>query len=237
MPIPHHAQERQSVPSPELVVEGLEHRFDPAGPPLLEIAAFALEPGARVALTGPSGAGKTTLAHLLVGIEPIRKGRVRWGPTALEGLTEAARDRFRRERVGLVFQDFHLVPGLSVLDNVLVSAWFAAWRPDPERVERARALLARCAVPVAGRRVDDLSRGERQRVAVARALLNRPPILMADEPTASLDPVAGGRVIDLLLEGAAETGATLLAVTHDRALIERLQATWRLERGRLERIA
>ena len=146
-----------------------------------------------------------------------------------------ARDAWRRRHVGLVFQDFHLVPGLSIRGNVLVSCWFDAWRADAVLVERAEALLDRCAVPTAGRRVAELSRGEQQRVAVARAILRRPPLVVADEPTASLDAASGARVIELLVEARA-AGATLLTVTHDPALIAAMGMVLHLEHGRLERV-
>jgi putative ABC transport system ATP-binding protein len=186
-----------------------------------------------VALTGPSGSGKTTLAYLLTGIEPVQEGSVRWGGVELRGLSERERDRWRREHVGFVFQDFHLVPGLTIEGNVLVTCWFRQLRPTPAEQERALALLDGFGVPRAGRRVTDLSRGEQQRVAIARAMLRQPPILVADEPTASLDATAGAKVIELLLAAARESGATLLAVTHDPALIEAVDRVLRLERGRL----
>jgi putative ABC transport system ATP-binding protein len=126
---------------------------------------------------------------------------------------------------------------LSVRDNVLVSCWFDAWRAEPALVERAGTLLDRCAVPTAGRRrVTDLSRGEQQRVAVARALLRRPPLVIVDEPTASLDAASGERVIALLTQGVREAGATLLAVTHDPALIAAMGTVYHLEHGRLDQL-
>ena len=161
---------------------------------------------------------------------------MRWGETDLARLGEGARDAWRRRNVGFVFQDFHLVPGLSILNNVLVSCYFDGLRPDPAVAERAAALLDAFAVPTARRRVVDLSRGEQQRVAVARALLRRPPVVVADEPTASLDAATGEQVIELLVQGAREVGATLLAVTHDAALIAAVDAVHHLEHGRLDRV-
>lgn len=201
---------------------------------MVELTSLDVPPGSTLALTGPSGSGKTTLAYLLTGIEPVRQSTVHWGDTDLAALSEGERDVWRRHHVGFVFQDFHLVPGLSILDNVLVSCWFDALRPDPTLVERAKALLAAFAVPTTHRGVADLSRGEQQRVAVARALLRRPPVLVADEPTASLDAASGDRVIELLLEGARATGATLLAVTHDPALVAAVGTVYHLEHGRLD---
>jgi putative ABC transport system ATP-binding protein len=219
-----------------LVAEGLRHAYQPGQPPVVDLDRLEVAPGAMAALTGPSGSGKTTLAYLLTGIEPVRQGAVRWGGTDLAQLPESARDAWRRRHVGFVFQDFHLVPGLSILRNVLVSCYFDQLRPDPALAERAGALLDAFAVPTAGRGVGDLSRGEQQRVAVARALLRRPPVVVADEPTASLDAASGARVIELLLEGARSAGATVLAVTHDPDLIGAVETVYRLERGRLDRV-
>jgi putative ABC transport system ATP-binding protein len=219
-----------------LVAEGLRHAYQPGQPPVVDLDRLEVAPGVTVALTGPSGSGKTTLAYLLTGIEPVRQGAVRWGGTDLARLGEGERDTWRRRHVGFVFQDFHLVPGLSILRNVLVSCYFDRLRPDPALVERAGALLDAFAVPTAGRQVGDLSRGEQQRVAVARALLRRPPVVVADEPTASLDAASGGRVVELLVRGVREVGATLLAVTHDPALIAAVDAVHHLEHGRLDRV-
>jgi putative ABC transport system ATP-binding protein len=213
-------------------VAGLIHRYG-AAEPAVAIDRIGIAPGTAVALTGPSGSGKTTLAYLLTGIEPVQEGSVRWGGVELRGLSERLRDRWRREHVGFVFQDFHLVPGLTIEGNVLVTCWFRQLRPTPAEHERALALLDGFGVPRAGRGVTDLSRGEQQWVAIARAMLRQPPILVADEPTASLDTAAGAKVIELLLAAARESGATLLAVTHDPALIEAVDQVLRLERGRL----
>jgi putative ABC transport system ATP-binding protein len=143
---------------------------------------------------------------------------VRWGTTDLATLPEAARDAWRRQHAGFVFQDFHLIPGLSILGNVLVTCWFDHWRADPVMTERAGELLDRFGVPSSGWQVQKLSRGEQQRVAIARALPRSPAILIADEPTASLDAKSGGAVIEILLDQARQTAATLLVVTHDPEL-------------------
>jgi putative ABC transport system ATP-binding protein len=220
---------------PHLSAFDLRHAYQPGQPPVIELDQLELPIGATVALTGPSGSGKTTLAYLLTGIERVQHGSVRWGGTELAARSESARDAWRREHVGFVFQDFHLVPGLSVEANVLVTCWFAGWRPPPAARERARALLGAFGVPTDRRHVDDLSRGERQRVAIARALLRKPPILVADEPTASLDAANGRAVIDLLIREARTSDATFLAVTHDPALIEACATVLHLDHGRLER--
>jgi len=223
-----------SEAAPSLVASGVRHAYGQGHPPVVDLDRLELPAGAAVALTGASGSGKTTLAYLLTGIERVQAGSVRWGETDLAALSERARDAWRRERVGFVFQDFHLVPGLSIRDNVLVTRWFAGWRPDAAARTRARALLDAFEVP-SDRQVTDLSRGEQQRVAIARALLHEPRILVADEPTASLDARSGEAVIGLLLREAREAGATFLAVTHDPALIEACTSALHLDHGHLER--
>ena len=202
---------------------------------VLDIAALSVEAGDLVGVTGPSGSGKTSLLYALTGIESVERGSVVWGEVDLAHLGEAARDRWRRRHVGLVFQDFHLIPGLSVEDNVLVSAFFARARVPGALRARAGSLLQRVGAPTARRGVETLSRGEQQRVALARALLHDPPILVADEPTASLDRMTGQAAIGLLLDRVADGARTLIAVTHDPAFLERLPTIYWLQDGRLER--
>ena len=214
-----------------LVARGLRVAFA-QGLPVLDLDELVLEPGAQVALVGPSGSGKTTLAYVLTGILAPDSGEVRWGGVELGRLTEAGRDAWRRTQVGFVFQDFHLVPGLSPLANVLVPCYFTTLRPGARETARARELLELVEVPTACTDVATLSRGEQQRVAIARALLRDPPILVADEPTASLDEASAAKVIALLVGAARARGRTLLAVTHDRQLIGSLDRQVRLERGR-----
>jgi putative ABC transport system ATP-binding protein len=221
--------------SSPLQVAALRHAYQQGLPPVVTVDEFSLPAGATVALTGPSGSGKTTLAYLLSGIERVRQGSVRWGQVDLATLPEAARDRWRRRHAGFVFQDFHLIGGLSIMGNVLVSCWFDQWRVAPAQQQRAAELLDRFGVPVANRRIEDLSRGEQQRVAIARALLRNPAILIADEPTASLDSAGGAAVIEILLAEVRRSGATLLAVTHDPQLIAAVATVYRLDHGRLDR--
>ena len=199
----------------------------------LDIDALDVAPGARVGIAGPSGAGKSTLLHLVAGLTTPTEGAVAWGATRIDRLGEAARGRFRRETIGFVFQDFHLVDELSVLDNVLMPARFCGFRVSEPTRARAAGLIARTGLDDPRRRAAKLSRGERQRVAVARALLFAPRLILADEPTASLDAAAGRAVADLLVEAATESGATLLVVAHDEALLARLDRVHRLKAGRL----
>ncbi|NIX77535.1 ABC transporter ATP-binding protein [Microvirga terricola] len=205
------------------------------GAPLrvLDIPSLDISAGARVALTGPSGAGKTTLLHLLAGIGRPTRGAIRWGGLDLANLTESARDRWRRREIGLVFQDFHLIPELSILDNILLPLTFGSAGRSQNYSKRAVALSERMGLPDPRRRAAVLSRGEQQRVAIARALLQDPAILLADEPTASLDATTGDALGTLLLDAARQRGATLIVVTHDPHLIARLDTVLRIEAGKL----
>jgi putative ABC transport system ATP-binding protein len=222
-------------PSPSLSVEQLRirHRL-PSGDHVAAVALdrLALEPGAHLALTGPSGSGKTSLLAALAGLERPSEGRVVWGDTDLARLSEPARDRWRRAHVGLVFQDFHLVGGLDVLGNVLLPARFGGVRAARLR-PRAAALVARVGLDRPHQPIERLSRGEMQRVAVARALLLEPAILLADEPTASLDAENATAIGTLLIEVARELGSTLVIATHDPELRRRLGRDVRLEAGRI----
>lgn len=200
---------------------------------VLAIDGFAVDAGARVAVTGPSGSGKTSLLYVLSGIEKPGAGTVRWGATELTGLPELGRDRWRRRNVGMVFQDFHLFPGLGSLENVLLAATFDGLGAGAALRARARLLLERVDLDDGDRRVEVLSRGEMQRVAVARALLFSPRVILADEPTASLDAANAAAVANLLLDLAGEAGATLIVVTHDPVLLARFSDVRRLVGGRL----
>ncbi len=179
---------------------------------VVDVGRFALAEGEQAALRGASGTGKTTFLHLLAGILPADSGSVCIAGVELGGLGEPARDRLRAERIGYVFQSLNLLPGHTAIENVELPMWFAG-RRDPGR---ARALLAR--VGLEGRLHDfprQLSVGQQQRVAVARALVNRPRLVLADEPTAHLDPVSGAGALALLREICLDSGAALLLVTHD----------------------
>jgi len=195
----------------------------PTGEFRLRIPSLAFAQGEVAAIIGPSGSGKTTLLHLLAGIEVPGAGRVAVEGTDLGALPDAQRRRFRAARIGLVFQEFELLEYLSVLDNVLLP-YFISGALALDRAVRGRAeeLCARVGIGDKARRLPrQLSQGERQRVAVCRALVTRPPLLLADEPTGNLDPANRERVLELLFAYAGEAGATLLAVTHDHALLPR----------------
>jgi putative ABC transport system ATP-binding protein len=182
---------------------------------------------------GPSGSGKSTLLNLVSGIDRPDGGWVEVGGVRLTGLGERERTLVRRREIGFVFQFFHLLPTLTVRENLLLPLELRG-RVGPAERERARALLAR--VGLEGRAdafPDRLSGGEQQRVAVARALVHEPALVLADEPTGNLDPDTGARALDLLEELVREHGRTLLAVTHSRDLATRADRVLRVEHGRL----
>ncbi|WP_102961443.1 ABC transporter ATP-binding protein [Mangrovicella endophytica] len=216
-----------------LRVEDLEMRFAGLDAPALSVPLLALRAGERVAVTGASGSGKSTLVNVLTGLHRVRQGRVFWGEIDIAGLSERRRDAWRARHVGLVMQDFHLFPGLSALDNVLLPQRLSTWRPASGIAAEARRLLERVGLVRPDQPVETLSRGQMQRVAVARALAARPGLLVADEPTASLDAEAGAAVADLLLDLSREAGTTLIVATHDPRLVSRLDRRLHLADGRI----
>ena len=195
--------------------------------------SFEIPVGRKVAIVGRSGSGKSTLLHLAAGIDLPTEGDVRVGGRRLAGMSEAARTLLRRDEIGLIFQFFYLMPHLSVKDNVALPALIAGERPA-EFGPRVAALLGR--VGLADRAQDvvqKLSGGEMQRVAICRALLRRPRLLLADEPTGNLDDENGQRVMALMLDLASEEGATLVYVTHSQAFAALADEVWELHSGEL----
>ena len=215
-----------------LEISDLAISFPGLASPVLTIDHLALEAGGRLAVTGASGSGKSTFVNLVSGLGRPDRGRVVWRGVDIARFSESQRDRWRGQNVGLVMQDFHLFAGLTALDNVLLPARLAG-AYGGEHKRRAHDLLSRVGLARPDQRIETMSRGEMQRVAVARALLRRPGILIADEPTASLDPHAGSAVGSLLTELADSEGATLLVVSHDERLTERLGRRIRLSAGRI----
>jgi ABC-type lipoprotein export system ATPase subunit len=189
----------------------------------LRVPSLAIERGETAAFVGPSGSGKTTLLNLIAGIVTPARGTIESNGTEVTALGDRSRREFRIRHVGLVFQEFELLDYLSVLDNILLPYRIsAALSLDSTVRERAESLAQRVGIADKLRRhPGKLSQGERQRVAVCRAVLPQPPLLLADEPTGNLDPVNAGLVLDILLDLAAESGATLLTVTHDHDLLPR----------------
>lgn len=215
-----------------LTIDGLLVR-QPGGRDLLSVPALEIPAGALVGVRGPSGAGKSTFLHAIAGLLETASGAVRWGETELLGLSDDRRARFRAGHIGMIFQDFLLFEELGALQNAALTALF---RPAAERAAlRARAadLLAGLGLESTPRPVASFSGGERQRVAVARALANEAAILLADEPTASLDRAAADRLIEDFVWLARDTGKTLIAVSHDTALLARMDRILTIEDGRL----
>ena len=181
---------------------------------------LTIDPGESVAVMGPSGSGKSTLLNIVAGLDRPTSGTVTVHGENLTAMSEGALARYRRRRIGMVFQFFHLLDDLPALDNVMLSARLIG---TPHKQARTRALGLLDELGIAGRKdayPQQLSGGERQRVGVARALMNRPALLLADEPTGALDSRSGEQVIDLLLD-LNQIGQTLLIVTHDARLAER----------------
>jgi putative ABC transport system ATP-binding protein len=196
--------------------------------------SFGLEPGEVIALVGRSGSGKSTLLHLAAGIDTPSSGRVFLDGEDLTASGDTKRTLLRRERVGIVFQFFHLLPHLSVEENVSLPEWIAGGGSGPVR-ERVMELLERVGLSDrAPDPVERLSGGEMQRVAICRALLRRPRLLLADEPTGNLDEDSGRVVLDLLFGLAKETGSALLIATHSLDIASRAHRVWRLRDGVLE---
>jgi putative ABC transport system ATP-binding protein len=194
---------------------------------ILDVPAFALAEGEQCALEGQSGSGKSTLLHVISGIMRPDAGRVTIDGLEITRLDEARRDRVRADKLGLVFQQFNLLPGFTALENVLVAMSFGSGKPDRWR---AADLLA--AVGLSHRlhhKPAELSIGQQQRVAVARALANRPRAILADEPTASVDAAHQRQVIDLVRGTCTEQGVALLLVTHDPAIAAQFPRRLRLE--------
>lgn len=215
----------------ELHIDNLNVSFPDMPSAALDIPLLQIASGTRVAVMGPSGSGKTTLVNAITGLDHHGSGCIRWGGQDIRQLSEAERDRWRARHVGLIMQDFHLFPGLDALENVLLPTRFHHWRLPASLKARAKMLLERVGVHTGDRPIEVLSRGEKQRVAVARSLLGMPEIIVADEPTASLDAHNGEQVGDLLVTLAREQHSTLIAITHDRRLAGQMSRCLQLEKG------
>lgn len=198
----------------------------------LDEVSFTVAPGEWIAIMGPSGSGKTTLVNLLAGLDRPSSGRVVVDGQALNELDEAALTRYRAEKVGLIFQQFYLVPYLTALENVMLAQYFHSL-PDPAQ---ARQALERVGLGDRLHRLPgQLSGGEQQRVVIARALINQPKILLADEPTGSLDE-ANEQVVVRLLRELHSAGQTILLVTHDPGLARLADRRIELIHGRLAQV-
>jgi len=220
---------------PELNVTGLTKSFSGAAGPLdiLRGAELQMRRGDAVAITGPSGSGKSTFLYIVGTLDQPSSGTVRIAGQDPFTLSTTDLAKFRNEHIGFVFQDHHLLPQCSVLENVLIPT-LAGWGAGAEEEKRARRLLDRVGLGARlTHRPAQLSGGERQRVAVCRALINQPLLLLADEPTGNLDRATAESVGSLLIELNAELNTLLIVVTHSTELAARFPTHYELRDGRL----
>ena len=205
-------------------IQGLQFSYG-EGDFLLQVPELAVANGETVAIVGPSGSGKTTLLNLIAGNATPLSGKVSTNGEEVSGLHDAARRDFRISNIGLVFQEFELLEYLNVLDNILLPYRINRTLALDEGVrERAKGIADQVGIgDKLQRYANHLSQGEKQRVAVVRALVVKPPLLLADEPTGNLDPVNKERVLDILFEYAQTNAATLITVTHDHDILHRFQ--------------
>ncbi|MGV3661689.1 MAG: ABC transporter ATP-binding protein [Prosthecobacter sp.] len=216
---------------PVLEVESLAKTY--AERPILRGVSFKLERGERVALLGPSGSGKTTVLNCVGGVDQANSGSITIAGQELGRLDADGLAQLRREHIGTVFQFYHLLPTLSAAENIELPLQLLGV-PTPERETRVRELLER--VRIAHRATalpGQLSGGEMQRVAIARAVVHRPTLILADEPTGSLDSTTGAQVLDLLAEIVQETQAALLLVTHSSEAVKHCQRVLRMQDGQI----
>ncbi len=194
-----------------LIISDLDAGYK--GQSICRIPALSLQRGSTCLLKGHSGSGKTTLLHTLAGIIPPVAGKVEILGTDIYALPESTRDRFRGQHIGLIFQTLHLVKSLTVLDNVLLGTFVNEGRQDKQK---ALSLLASAGLEgLHNARIDNLSQGQAQRVAIIRAMLTKPAFILADEPTSSLDDETAIQIINLLLQSSAANKATLIVSSHD----------------------
>lgn len=210
----------------EVLLEDVEIQYPGHGGPLLRTRRLQIQPGEHILLRGASGSGKTSLLQAMSGLTTPASGDIQLGGFWLRNLSDDDRTRLRREGVGFIFQRLNILDHLTALENVLLGSPGA-----PLPVDRARASLAEVGLE---RQQDQLawqlSLGEQQRVAVARVLATRPRLIIADEPTSSLDEANAFRVMDCLLQAAAE-GTTLIVATHDPRIADRFSRVWQVENG------
>ena len=215
-----------------LHLNNLEYSHPGQSRPLLRVSDFALQAGERVLLHGPSGCGKSTLLSLVTGIRPVQKGEIQVAGQPFSALSQRRRDAFRADHMGVIFQAFNLLPYLSAVDNVTLSAGFSRRRCDREgvsnkaqRQQAAQALLQRLGLDdrTAALPAWQLSFGQQQRVAAARALFGKPELIIADEPTSALDNHSRDILLNLLGELCEQSGSALLMVSHDNQVAGHFQ--------------
>ena len=215
---------QQDLLTPVASLSGIAHRYP--GGEVLQFADLDIPAGQHTLILGNSGSGKTTLLHILSGLLKPQTGSVQIDGQELYRLSPRKLDTYRGQRIGLVFQEAHLVKSLTVKENLQIAQSFAGARVDPTRIQDVLSLLE--LDHKANGYASKLSRGQMQRAAIARAVVNHPAILVADEPTASLDDRNTERVLDLLLTQASQHGATLIIATHDKRVKTRFEHTYQV---------
>lgn len=206
---------------------------------ILKDITFAISPGEVVSIVGPSGSGKTSMLMVMGGLERASSGLVDVGGATLSGMNEDELAEIRRSNIGILFQNFHLIPSMTALENVAL-ALDIAFDDLPISEIRSRARAALAAVGLAAREnhlPSALSGGEQQRVGLARAIVTRPKLLLADEPTGNLDQETATSAIDLLFDLARANGMAVLLITHDNALARRADRQMRMDRGELSQLS
>ncbi|WP_072313695.1 ABC transporter ATP-binding protein [Agrococcus sp. Marseille-P2731] len=231
--LPPHAASAPALTTPALALRGATKRYGSGGAAVTALDGIDLEiaPGTLTAIMGPSGSGKSTLLHLAAGLDVPSSGDVVIGGTSVVGLDDDALTSLRRDRVGVVFQSFNLVPSLTALENVELPSLLAGRRPDSARIGE---LLRDLGVDgLERRRPHELSGGQQQRFAIARALAQRPAVVLADEPTGALDTVTSIEVQEILVRQAA-AGQAIVVVTHDPAVAARAERVVLLRDGHID---
>ncbi|MGD9689452.1 MAG: ABC transporter ATP-binding protein [Phycisphaerales bacterium] len=210
--------------NPALEITGLRFAYRPGGALVVDLPGLRIDAGQQWLLEAPSGRGKSTLLHLIAGLLDPQAGQVRVEGRDLHAMRGAVRDAFRGRRIGMIFQTFNLLQGFSALENVMAPLMFSTI-PVREHQARAQSLLEELGIERERWRApaEELSVGQQQRVAVARAIACRPAIVLADEPTASLDPENAAGAMDLIQSSCREAGAALLCVSHDPSMRERFE--------------
>ncbi|MBF0444652.1 MAG: ABC transporter ATP-binding protein [Magnetococcales bacterium] len=199
---------------------------------ILQDINWNLDKGSTASVTGPSGSGKTSLLSIIAGLEKATAGDIKVAGVDLAGLNEDGLTRLRRENIGVVFQDFHLIDAITAWQNVALPLDFSG---KSQTQEQAQNMLARVGLSHRlNHRPTELSGGERQRVAIARAFVTKPNLILADEPTGNLDGETSQMVMDLLFEMVLEWQATFVMVTHDKELAARTQRTFHMQDGHLD---
>lgn len=205
---------------------------------ILKEIEFSIAPGEVVAVVGPSGSGKTSLLMVLGGLEQATNGSVTVAGTPINGRSEDELANFRRQNLGILFQNFHLIPSMTALENVALSLEIAETGQTYSQI-KAAATEALNAVGLGDRldhRPSALSGGEQQRVGLARAIVNKPKLLLADEPTGNLDQDTGAKVIEMMFALARDNGTAVFLITHDPALARRADRVFSMNHGRLKAI-